>query len=104
MPLTLTMMGLFVPSDSEIQLASINFEEGGVVFSYGQKSGIRKDGALQLMSNLFVGHHADYRDELDDLMDKALEVIRDALEDYATADVVDLDEGDDDDNDRGMGE
>ena len=88
---------------SDIQLASITFESGGVVFSYANKSGIRKEGALQLMSNLFVGEHDDYRDELDDLRDKALEVISDALEDYATADVVDLDDEDDDD-DKGMGE
>lgn len=73
------------------------------MFSYATKSGVRKDGALQMMSNLFVGEHADYRDELDDLRGKALEVIRDALEDYATASVVDLDDEDDDD-DKGMGE
>lgn len=97
------MMGSSVPSDDDIQLASINFEAGGVVFSYGQKSGVRKEGALQLMSNLFVGDHADYRDELDDLRDKALEVLRDALEDYATADVV-VEEEEDDNDDRGMGE
>jgi hypothetical protein len=90
-----------VPSD--IQLTAINFESGGVVFSYSSLDSIRKSGALQLMQNLFVGWHEDYSDELDDLRDKALEVIRDALEDFATADVVDLAE-DDDDDDKGMGE
>lgn len=84
-------------------LQSVTFEEGGVVFSFAERDGIRKEGALQLMQTLFVGAHADYRDDLDDLREKALEVIRDALEDYASADVVDLDDEDDDD-DKGMGE
>jgi hypothetical protein len=97
------MMGSSVPPSDNIAISSITFEEGGVVFQFAERDGIRKDGALQLMQTLFVGEHADYRDDLDDLRDKALEVIRDALEDYATADVVDLDDEDDDD-DKGMGE
>lgn len=88
---------------SNVVVQSITFEEGGVVFQFAQRDSVRKDGALQLMQTLFVGGHADYRDELDDLRDRALEVIQDALEDYATADVVDLDDEDDDD-DKGMGE
>jgi len=103
MPAIPLMMGSSVPSD-DIALQSVTFEEGGAVFSFAERDGVRKEGALQLMKTLFVGGHADYRDELDDLRDKALEVIRDALEDYATADVVVLEEDDDDDDDRGMGE
>lgn len=93
-----------MPTDDSLMVSSITFEEGGVVFSFAEREGIRKDGALQLMQTLFVGAHADYQDELDDLREKALEVIRDALEDYATADVVDLSDEDDDDDDKGMGE
>jgi len=88
----------------DLVITSVNFEDGGVVFQFAERDGVRKDGALQLMKTLFVGGHADYSDELDDLRDKALEVVRDALEDYATADVVELESEDDDDDDRGMGE
>lgn len=91
-----------MPSN-DIVLTSINFEESGVVFQFAERDGVRKEGSLQMMKTLFIGVHADYRDELDDLMDKALEVICDALEDYATATVVDLDD-DDADEDLGMGE
>jgi hypothetical protein len=92
-----------VPSDRLIQ--TISFEEGGVVFSYAENEDLRKDGALQMMKTLFVGSHADYRDELADLLDKARELLRDALEDFATSDVVDLEvDEDDDDDDKGMGE
>jgi uncharacterized protein YbjQ (UPF0145 family) len=87
------------------QIQGITFEEGGVVFQYADTDDIRKDGALQVMRTLFVGSHDDYRDGLADLQDKALEVLQDALEDFVTADVVDLESDDDEDNDdRGMGE
>lgn len=93
-------MGSFVP---DITITSILFEESGMVFQFASDDSIRKDGALQVMQTLFVGHHADYRDELTDLREKAEAVVRDALEDYATADVVDLDD-DGGDDDKGMGE
>lgn len=87
------------------QIQGITFEEGGVVFQYADTDHIRKDGSLQMMRTMFVGSHADYRDGLADLQDKALEVLEDALEDFATADVVDLEsDDDDDDDDKGMGE
>jgi len=102
MRLTLMMMGSFVPSK---HVQSVTFEDSGVVIAFTDSNGVRKDGALQLMQNLFIGAHADYRDELADLRDRALEVLEDALEDYTTADVVDLDRDDEGgDDDKGMGE
>lgn len=88
---------------SDLRIAGIQFEEEGVTFQFMMKTDVRKEGALQLVQTLFVGAHPDYRDGLDDLISKAEEVLRDALEDYGTADVVDLALDDDDDDDLGMG-
>jgi len=87
----------------DLRIASITFEEDGVSFQFMLATDVRKDGALQLVQTLFVGGHPDYRDGLDDLVSKAEEVLKDALEDYSTAEVVDLALDDDDNDDKGMG-
>ena len=88
---------------SEYHISSITFEESGVVFSFARVDGIRKDGALQLMQSLFLGAHPDYLDDLDDLRSKAEEVLANALEDYTTADVVDLADDAESSEEEGMG-
>lgn len=87
-----------------IHLQSITFEEQGVLFQYTQTDDARKDGALQLFQSLFVGAHPDYSGELDDLKEKGQDIVKDALEDFATAPPVDLAEDDGGDEDEpGMG-
>lgn len=87
----------------DFQIGSISFEEDGVAIQYVSKTDVRKDGALQMMQTMFIGAHPDYRDGLDDLVGKAEALLKDALEDYATAEVVDLAQDDESDDDLGMG-
>jgi hypothetical protein len=87
---------------SEYRIGSIAFEDGGAVIQFVDTGGVRKEGALQLMQTLFIAPHPDYAAGLDDLRAKAEEVLSDALEDYTTADVVDLVDDDEEDA-EGMG-
>jgi hypothetical protein len=80
----------------------VQFAEEGVAIDFLVKTDVRKGGALQLTKTLFVGYDRDYRDGIDDLMDKAEEVLRDALEDFPTAPVLESDSPDEDDE-KGMG-
>lgn len=95
------MMVSFV--SDEYRVASVGFEDGGVIIQFVDTNGVRKDGALQLMQSLFIAPHPDYSAELDDLRAKVQEVLKDALEDYATADVVDIAEAEDEDEGMGFG-
>lgn len=86
----------------DLRIMGVQFGDEGVAIDFVVKTDVRKGGALQLTKTLFVGYDRDYRDGIDDLMDKAEEVLRDALEDFPTAEVVEAD-APDDDEELGMG-
>lgn len=84
-------------------IQSVEFMETGVAISYTTTDAVRKHGALQLNHTLFVGAHPDYYQELADLRGKVEEIVRDALDDYPNAEVVELDTEEDESNDDDLG-
>lgn len=62
---------------------------------------VRHNGRVMQQHTLVVARHPEYQDEIDALEDAALELLRDALEDYQNTEPVQLREPVDLDDDDG---
>ena len=83
---------------TDLTVASIAFsEEGAVLVSYMETStGVRNRGLLVQTHQLQIAPGnggADYGDEIEDVLDAILRLLRDALEDFATTEAVPLEDG-----------
>lgn len=84
-------------SKSNLTVASIAFsEEGAVLVSYMETTtGVRNRGLLVQSHQLQIAPGeggTDYGDEIEDVRDAILRLLRDALEDFANTDAVALED------------
>ena len=92
---------------AEIQINAIAFEPGGIVISYIEiPTDVRVKGAVVMQHQVSLSaEHPDYGEDISSLHNRALKVLRNALEDFHDSEpYTPSDDEDDEDDEKGMGE
>lgn len=85
------------------EISSLAFTEEGLIVNYMASTDVRVDGKVFKTHSIHIhGSHADYRDGIEDLEERAKAMLRDVLEDFDES--LPYEPANDDDDERGMGE
>lgn len=89
----------------EIEVYSVTFAAEGLAIEYRElPTDVRVQGALIASHQLQLhAGHPDYREDIEKLQNRAVKVLKNALEDFRDSEPYVPDEEDDDDE-KGMGE
>lgn len=90
----------------DYEIHNVYFEQGSIVIGYIElPHDVRVEGRLIRQHQLRLSlAHPDYADDAEKLHRSVVRLLRNALEDFTDSEPYDPDEGEDGDDDKGMGE
>jgi hypothetical protein len=88
------------------QIQTISFEEEGMTITYIElPADVRVEGNLAMIRHLRMNaNHPDYREDAELLVAQATRALRSALEDFESSAPNEPGAGEDEDDEKGMGE
>ena len=93
-------------TDKRLEITSITFADEGLAVQYIElPDDVRVDGRVVITPQIQLHKsHPDYRSDIERLHERAVSVVRNALEDFHNTAPYVPETEDDDDNEKGMGE